>query len=449
MTLGIYVRISDDPTDTRAGVERQLKDCHDIARVRWPDEPTVVYDDNDRSAYNGSKRPAFLRMLDDLKLGVVTGVIAWSHERLIRQPLELERFIELCEARKYTRVITAFGDLDLTTAEGRLVARLLGAVARNESDLKARRVKRAAQDRASKGMWGQGKAPYGYVLDPMTKLPVVDPIAAEHVRQAAEDVARGVPISHVVRRGNGPRTITGWQATLASPAIAGMTSMHVVAQWPAIVPLAIWNQIAQDRESHLPRTKNRGGDHWVSVLLRCSRCGATMTATSYTGSSRSMSYACRLGGHVSINRRHAEEFVEDALFEIAKGQRRSTDEKALRTHGRNAKSEQDHRLAILISNYLDGALSEAEWSAAREKVIHAGIPRTPTIIPIDLEARWPAMSSEERSIVARRGIRRVTVAPAVRGASGAPAARARMANGIQWADEFAAEGESTPSMVVG
>lgn len=81
--VGIYARIPDDAADDAKGVARQKHDCPALARVRrW--EPTV-YEDNDISAYRkGVVREAFGGMLDDLRAGLVKGIVADNIDRGFR-----------------------------------------------------------------------------------------------------------------------------------------------------------------------------------------------------------------------------------------------------------------------------------------------------------------------------------------------------------------------------
>ena len=58
---------------------------------------TAVYTDNDISASNGKPRPAYRRMLGDLREGLAGAVIVWDLDRLHRRPKELEEFIELAD----------------------------------------------------------------------------------------------------------------------------------------------------------------------------------------------------------------------------------------------------------------------------------------------------------------------------------------------------------------
>ncbi len=73
-----------------------------------------------------------------------------SADRLHRRPVELEEFIALADQHG-TALATVSGELDLGTPAGRLVARLLGAVARNEVEQKGARQKRANLQAAQPG----------------------------------------------------------------------------------------------------------------------------------------------------------------------------------------------------------------------------------------------------------------------------------------------------------
>lgn len=78
-------------------------------------------------------------MLADLRSGTRDAVIVWHLDRLHRRPIELEEFVQTCAAANVTDVVTLHGDFNLGSGDGLLVARLLSAVAANESDAKRRR----------------------------------------------------------------------------------------------------------------------------------------------------------------------------------------------------------------------------------------------------------------------------------------------------------------------
>ena len=147
---GVYTRISSDPSGQRAGVDRQRADCeaHCLARG-W--EVVDVFCDNDASAYGRKPRRAYERMLDAVGSGSIDAIVTWHNDRLHRSPKELEAFIDLVERSGVRLAVVTGGDYDLTTPDGRLSARIVGAVARKESEDRSRRVRRKHLELAEEG----------------------------------------------------------------------------------------------------------------------------------------------------------------------------------------------------------------------------------------------------------------------------------------------------------
>jgi len=133
VSVAVYARISKDDDERACGVARQTADCHAIAAVRrW----TVAepYLDNDLSAFKAQvRRPAFERMLQDLKAGLLDGLVVYDLDRLARQPADLERILSIFDSRPSLRFATVQGDLDLMSSDGRTMARVLIAFANKSS----------------------------------------------------------------------------------------------------------------------------------------------------------------------------------------------------------------------------------------------------------------------------------------------------------------------------
>ena len=66
-------------------------------RRKWT---PIEYVDNDRSATNGKVRPAYQRMLADIRDGKVGALVAWDLDRLYSQPRELEDLIDLADEHR-------------------------------------------------------------------------------------------------------------------------------------------------------------------------------------------------------------------------------------------------------------------------------------------------------------------------------------------------------------
>jgi DNA invertase Pin-like site-specific DNA recombinase len=145
----IYTRLSIDRTGEGLGVERQESDCRELAaKYGW--HVTAVYSDNSVSAFNGTARPAYERLLAAIKAGKVDVVIAWSHDRLNRRPKELERYVDVCEKAGISTYTVEAGHFDLTTPSGRAVARTLAAWASYEVETTIERAKASRLQAAKK-----------------------------------------------------------------------------------------------------------------------------------------------------------------------------------------------------------------------------------------------------------------------------------------------------------
>src|SRR6478609_5065161 len=167
MKAAIYSRISADREGAGLGVQTQEADSRDLA-ASLAAEIVAVYTDNDLSAYSGKPRPGYLRLLDDIDAGRVDVVLAWHTDRLHRSPVELERYAEVCRPRGVITHTVKAGLIDLSTASGLMVARILGSVARHEVDHMIERQKRAKLRSAEAGTYKGGRRPFGYEPDGVT-----------------------------------------------------------------------------------------------------------------------------------------------------------------------------------------------------------------------------------------------------------------------------------------
>lgn len=196
MRAAVYTRISNDPTLQGLGVQRQLDDCLALAdRLDW--EVVARFDDNDMSAFDGRTRPGFEAMLDDMKNGQFRALICWHTDRLYRSMKDLERLIDIADANRVQIRTVQGGDLDLSTSAGRMTARILGSVARQESEHKGERQRRANDQAAAAGKWVSANRPFGYTQGGQPLEP-----EAGLYRQAVTDVLAGKSIRAVAAQWN-------------------------------------------------------------------------------------------------------------------------------------------------------------------------------------------------------------------------------------------------------
>jgi DNA invertase Pin-like site-specific DNA recombinase len=343
----IYCRISQDRTGAGLGVERQRQDCEALAeRNGW--DVVETYVDNDVSAYSGKKRKDYLRMLDDLEQGTATVVIAWHTDRLHRSPTELEKYIDLSERRGVATHTVQAGTIDLATPSGRMTARILGAVARQESEHKGHRVARARQQKAMAGEWAGGIRPFGWGVptgetqkrvDRKTgeenEVPVLDtskalPEEAEALRVWTDTILSGGSIRSCVKwcTDKGVTTTRGnrighveMRDMLMRPRNAGIAVYKGEevgrGQWEPIVGEAKFRAVVAVLMDPSRRTTPGAQPKWLgSLLYLCGRdgCGRGLTVTQ-SGGRQYPSYKCATGHGGGRRAEIVDQYVEDTIVE--------------------------------------------------------------------------------------------------------------------------------------
>lgn len=165
-------------------------------------------------------------MLADLRAGVADVLVAYSTSRLTRRSSDYERLIALVSETGLQILTVVSGDVDLATADGRAVARVLSAMDAVEAERMGERLARAALQRAEKGEWhGGAKPPWGYEFSRGDgKLRLVVEERAVMVREAAARVLAGESLYAI-------RTDWNVRGALTSPGLpwrsAGVRKMLV------------------------------------------------------------------------------------------------------------------------------------------------------------------------------------------------------------------------------
>lgn len=445
----VYARISSDPEGDGLGVTRQVQDCRQLAERRgWPIGD--VYVDDDRSAYSGKVRPAYRRMLDDIRGGSVDAVVVWHLDRLHRQPKELEEFFDVCDAARLTALASVTGDTDLSSHDGRFLARILGAVARKESDDKSRRITRKHLELAQAGKpTGGGSRPFGYRADRRT----IEPAEAAAVREASARIRAGDSLRALAADWNargiatvsgGPWSVQVLRRMLIGARLSGQRSYHdeIVAQgdWEPIIAPAETSQLRAILTNPTRLTRRAVRRYLLSGgLLRCSFCDAVLVSRPRADGTRR--YICPKGpglpgcGRIAVLADPVEELIAEAVV-----YRLDTPELAAALDGIAAQdaeaAAQQHSLAAdqaqleeLARAYGERLVTFPEYLAARKPIetrietAKKRISRLTQTTALDgylgnsaaLRATWATLPlSRQRAIVAAV-LDRAIVRPAVRG----------------------------------
>ncbi len=422
-----------------------------------------VYVDNDVSAYSGKPRPAWERLLADVRAGSVNAVICWHVDRLTRSPRELEDVIDLAD-RYGLALATVTGDIDLATPTGRMIARMLGAAARHESEHKGLRQRRQARQAAEAGKTtGGGHRPYGYAKDRKTLIEheavvvrecAARALAGESLISVCKDLnARSIPTS-----AGGQWRIQTLRHLLVSARISGRREYRPgemyqpgrarpllgeivadVADWPVIISPADSDRLRVMLANPARRTSpGNARKYLLSGILHCGYpgCGRPMVARPRSDSDRNAArYLCRNDpgqpgcGKVMIVQSGTDGRVRDLILAALDSPRM-----AERLHRRDnpepdlyarIRADEDD-LEALAAEMGSGEISRVEWKAARAPIVarldvaRERLSRTTQSGALDgfvgsydeMLARWETANLSQRRAVVTAVLEKVIVHPA-------------------------------------
>lgn len=438
----IYCRISKDERNDRLGVDRQERLCRKLAADEGIEVHAVLID-NDMSASKGRRRPAFEQMVEILKAGQADTIVTYHVDRLYRRTTDLERLVDLVEATGAQVHTVAAGDLDLTTASGRMVARMLGAAAQHEVERLSERLTAKSDELAASGRPPGGRPPYGY-----GKGYVIAEAEATALRFMARRVLEGASLLSIAREldADGIPTRQGrrWhhssvRASLINPAVAGLrVHRREVAgsgNWEPVLDRDHWEQVravladpARKRKRPATRYLLSGmvetptGDHMIGrpdhgAAGTTRRCYATRSAKDKPTTT-----------HASVGAEELEELVVAAVLD-------ALDDAALPIAGppevaAPEVAEIEAQLAELADLRGRDEITFAEWAAARAPMVErleaataaAGAVgrQTPVKLlklagPGAVRRHWPDLDFETRRQIISTLVEKVIIGPATRG----------------------------------
>lgn len=374
MKAAVYLRQSLDRDGQGLAVERQRQDCTALCTARgW--EP-IEYVDNSISASSGKVRPSYARMLEDIEAGRIQGVVAWDLDRLHRRPIELEHFIDLADKHRLA-LATVTGDVDLSTDNGRLYARIKGSVARAEVERKSARQRRAGLQRAESGKpWGPHR-PFGFEADKTThnaqEAAVIQGMYADLLAGVSQhEIARNLNTKGIATTRGGEWVQSTVRELLRNPRNAGLRRYkgEIIGKgsWEPIVSEETWRVAAQ----RMTGGGNGGGPrkHLLAGVAKCGVCGANMVTAYLPGKVRT--YACTTGKHVARNAETIEEQVSETILTVldsAPLPSLTADKKAPKYSELSKQADTlRRRLDSLAVEFADGDLTASQLRAATDRM---------------------------------------------------------------------------------
>ena len=141
-----------------------------------------VYDDGGLSG-GSMERPALLRLLDDIRSGLIDIVVVYKVDRLTRSLADFAKLTELFDQHG-TSFVSVTQHFNTSTSMGRLTLNVLLSFAQFEREVAGERIRDKIALSKRRGMWMGGLPPLGY--DSVDKKLIVNEREAETVRYIYE-----------------------------------------------------------------------------------------------------------------------------------------------------------------------------------------------------------------------------------------------------------------------
>ncbi len=437
----IYCRISQDRSGAGLGVARQREDCERLAQsLDW--EVVETFTDNDVSAYAGKRRPAYDALIDGIRSGRVQAVLAWHEDRLHRSPREIEDYIDVCASREVPTHFAQAGELDLATASGRMIARIRGAVSRQESEHKSERTRRAQRQAAERGRWLGGTRPFGWQIT--SAGPVVVAEEAREVQRATAALLAGASLGSIVRDLNSrgvtstmgkPWNYTTLRQVLSRGRNAGLVEYGgevMSSDWPPIITEDVHRAVVSVLSNPARRRSQSNRARWLLAgIAECSQCGAALKSATVAknrakGTSRTV-YRCPTSGrgHVARSASDLDNHVELVVLGLLSRPDISAltnaplvDTEALLIEATAIRAQQGEAAELFAHGQITGAqlakiTRELEERLDRTQLAMADLSRSSTLRPFvgrDPADVWRNMPLDKRRAVVRE-LMRVRVLP--------------------------------------
>ncbi len=154
----IYARQSIEKSDS-ISIESQVEFCEYETRGN----KYKTYIDKGFSGKN-TNRPAYEKMISDIKSGIISRVIVYKLDRISRSILDFSNMMEMFQKYK-VEFISSTEKFDTSSPIGRAMLNICIVFAQLERETIQKRISDAYYSRSKKGFYMGGKIPYGFSLE--------------------------------------------------------------------------------------------------------------------------------------------------------------------------------------------------------------------------------------------------------------------------------------------
>lgn len=195
----LYSRKSSEDDERQAmSIESQIKEMTEMAIKEGLFIKEIRRESH--SAKMSGQRPVFMKIIEDLRSGLFSGILTWAPDRLSRNAGDLGMLVDLMDQEKLIHIKT-FTQAFSNTPSEKFLLMILCSQAKLENDQKGINVKRGIRAKCQMG-WRPGPPPIGYYNRAMNGIKdiIVDPERADFVTEMFHRVANNGDSGRKIKR---------------------------------------------------------------------------------------------------------------------------------------------------------------------------------------------------------------------------------------------------------
>ena len=405
--IGAYIRVSTDKQAQvfEGSLDTQKYRMQEFVKLKNQDHGNwgeVIEFYIDEQSAKDTRRPAYQKMMQDIRSGKINLILMADISRLSRSTYDFGALLK--ELEKYDASYLSMKEqFDTTTPAGRMMINMVVNMAQFEREQVSERVSINCNSRAMRGFVNGGKVPYGYDKDELRKGSYVINIKeSENVRVIFETlrdvggIGKLIPI--IESLGIRPKySLSGkWthdqlKALLTSVVYIGKREVNkenrdkdqdslkpwqrydiVKASWPPIVDLELFKEVQDIIATNvsLERRRLSNADKRIFLLtgiLFCDCCGRSLNGQS-------------AHGKINVHRYYAHGYKRNS------------------THVCNLKRQNADHLEQAVVNHISTALSDAGYFSKIEGKIKKDILKSPDQIQDEISKLRVAVKELEKKI---------------------------------------------------
>lgn len=376
LRVGLYVRVSTEEQALRGfSIDAQIDALKEYCKKNNMKIVDIYSDEGISGAKPPLKRPALNRLLEDVKAGKIDMILFTKLDRWFRSVKEYFKVQEILEDNK-VEWKTILEDYDTSSANGQMAITIFLAVAQNERDRTAERIKVVLEHKRKnkEACFGGQAIPFGYMKEAdengvmrLVKDPETKQACQEFWDILIQSNNLNKAIRHMAHEYGIRKDWKSWSRMTQSDFYCGM-HRGVQDYCPAYVTP---EQFLKFQERETVKGTPTGIPYYFRGLMRCPSCGHKLCGNSDRRYGRiNKNYRCAIRGrgcsnHGAISELKIEKQLLDRLEEfiyetVDKVEVEAKEPKNKSDAARNIKSLKE-RLRRLNVMYMAGNKTDEEY----------------------------------------------------------------------------------------